>query len=120
MRPSKAKRELRRKALLIAEQERVLHSALQARHSETHDPVAMVHVRTGLDNAKGKALFGPRHWSPPEAVAIASRSLGQVSEAKDRPHFVADGVRPKAGDTKKRGSLDGFTPKRIDALLSKG
>lgn len=115
-RPSKAKRELRRKALLLATQAEVMHSALILRHKEAQ-PVSGPRIRTGLDGMASKALHGPRMWSAPEPVAIASRSIGRV-EAKDKPHYVADGVRPTVGVKPiKAKSLDGFTPKVIDALL---
>lgn len=118
-RPSKAKRELRRKALLLASQEGALHSALVLRHKELvpDTRTRKDSVRSGLGDSLGKALYGPRHWSAPEIVKIASRDVGRV-EAKNSPHYVAEGVRPTKGQTKKRSSLDGFTPKMIDALLS--
>lgn len=118
-RPSKAKRELRRKAMLLAQQEGALHSALVLRHKELEPDTRTRKdsVRSGLGNAMGKALHGPRQWLAPEPVAIVSRDVGRV-QASDKPHYVAEGVRPTAGRTKKRSSLDGFTPKMIDALLS--
>lgn len=95
-RPSKAKRELRRKAELIAEQEKVLQKALQARHTEDTSLAygRADRIKSGLGGVKGKALYGPRQWSPPEVVEVAGRSLGRIDMSSDKPAAVAEGVRP--------------------------